>query len=72
MFRVFVICLILYFFIYVVTNIVLVIVMPMGENIVRVITVFGVLDVLFIFAGLLLYYCSIRMLRSSIAKCTHF
>ena len=47
-------------------------VMPEGKYIVRVITVFDVLDALFILAGLLLYYCSIRMLRSSIAKCTSF
>ena len=72
MFRIFVICLVIYFCIFLATNIIMVIVMPDGDNLFHVITTFDVVDALFILAGLLLYYCSIRMLRSSIAKCTSF
>ena len=71
-FRAFVICLIIYFCVFLTINIIMVMNGPEGDRLFQVITVFDVLDALFILAGLLIYYCSIRMLRSSIAKCTSF
>ena len=72
MFRIFVFFLIIYFCVYLATNVIMVHVKPDGDHLFEVITVFDVIDAFFVLAGLILYYCSIRMLRSSIAKCTSF